>query len=317
VEERVGEFRSASRLEARRNGRHDRRAKFGKELRKFWKVALDDFDELIACCAEFGDLVARSFSAKTNLFAALELLRTRAVQVAWEVRELAEAGYADGAFARWRTLHELAVVAEFLNKFGEDAAERYLKHVHIKNRKVVRDYNECCDRLGYPRISQTEVDKAEETKQELIKRYGPDFGNEWGWAADACRIPSPSFFDLRRAAGYAHWKAHFGMANHGVHAGPHGVLFRLGHPLNATPVPLSGPSLVGLGTPIDTTAGSLMHVTFSFASALRQGRSEDAELELELRSRMQFIASLASEIQDEILRTSKLVQSEFGEEQSG
>jgi hypothetical protein len=32
---------------------------------------------------------------------------------------------------------------------------------------------------------------------------------------------------------------------------------------------------------------------------------------------MQFIASLASEIQDEILRTSKLVQSEFGEEQSG
>lgn len=313
VQDRVQQLRKAERLKLRRKRRESRAKRIRGRLNRYWRDALDSLGELVATCAELGDLVMRAHAADTNLFRALELLRTRAVQIGWEVLELASAGYADGAYARWRTLHELAVVSEFLKKFGEDAATRYLEHAHIKNRKVIREYNECCNRLGYTPVPQTEIDRSDEVKDQLLRRYGPDFGNNWGWAAEACGVPDPSFFDLRQAAGYAHWKAHYGMANHAIHAGPHGVFFRLGHPLNSDPLPLPGPSLVGIGTPLDAAAISVMHVTFSFISAVRTEPGGDLDQELEITSSIQFIADLASQIQEQVLQASQVVEDEFGD----
>jgi hypothetical protein len=317
VAERVEELSRHDRLKLRRERREQRVQQFRERLRQFWLDSLDSFEEFVASCAELGDLVAREYAKETNLCAALELLRTRAVQIGWEVHALASAGYADGAYARWRTLHELAVVTEFLRKFGEDVATRYLEHAHIKNRKVIREYNECCTQLGYPPIPETEINSSEDMKNEVVARYGPDFGNEWGWAADACSNSDPSFFDLRRVSGYAHWKAHYGMANHAIHAGPHGVLFRLGHPLNSEPLPLSGPSLIGIGTPLDAAAGALMHTTFSFVGALQTEPDGDLDLGLEVTSSIQFIAAIAGQLQQHVLRESKVVQKHFQDENSG
>lgn len=244
IRDRVAELESADRMAQRKRRRAGRRLGFRRRLMRCWGDALDTLEELVATCAELGDRVAGAHHADSQLFSALELLRNRAVQVGWEVHTLASLGYADGAYARWRTLHELAVVSEFLREFGEDTATRYFEHAQVKNRRVIHEYNECQARLGYPRIPQGDVDHGERVKEQLLYRYGCDFGNEWGWAAEACGKRNPKFFDLREKVGYGHWKAHYGMANHAVHAGPHGVLFRLGHPLNSNPLPLSGPSSV-------------------------------------------------------------------------
>ena len=56
---------------------------------------------------------------------------------------------ADGAMARWRTLDEIAVVSFFVQKHGEDLAERYTVHQHIESWKAAERYNECRERLGY------------------------------------------------------------------------------------------------------------------------------------------------------------------------
>lgn len=306
VAERVEQLNNSDRLKLRGERREHRLKEFGGRLRHFWLNSLDSFEELVASCAELGDLVAREYATPTNLFAALNLLRTRAVQVGWEVHTLASAGYADGAYARWRTLHELAVVTELLKKFGEDVATRYLEHACVKNRKVLRDYNECCEQLGYPPISEAEIVRSEEVKNQLIARYGSDFGNDWGWAADACEKGDPSFFDLRRKSGYAHWKAHYGMANHAIHAGPHGVLFRLGHPLNSDPLPLSGPSLIGIGTPLDAAAGALMHTTFSFVGAVRTEPDPNLDLGLEVTSSIALISANFEQLQGHVLQESKV-----------
>lgn len=311
VAERVEQLRNPDRLKLRRERREHRLKEFGERLRHFWLDSLDSFEELVASCAELGDLVAREYATQTNLCGALELLRTRAVQVGWEVHTLASAGYADGAYARWRTLHELAVVTEFIRKFGEDVATRYLEHAHVKNRKVLREYNECCQQLGYPPISEAEIDRSEEVKNQIVARYGPDFGNDWGWAAEACRKGDPSFFDLRRESAYTHWKAHYGMANHAIHAGPHGVLFRLGHPLNSDPLPLSGPSLIGIGTPLDAAAGALVHTTFSFVGAVRTEPDPNADLGLEVTANITLISAIVGQLQEHVLRESGVVREQF------
>lgn len=311
---RVAELCNQERLNTRKGRRRKRVSGFRHRLLHRWGDALDALEELIATCAELGDQVGSAHATQTQLFAALELLRTRAVQVAWEVHSLARAGYADGAYARWRTLHEIAVVSEFLRLFGEDVATRYFEHAHIKNRKVMREYNECQERFGYPPIPQSEIEQSEQARQELLRRYGEAFGEEWGWAAEACGKAKPSFFDLREAAGYQHWKAHFGMANHAVHGGPHGVLFRLGHPLNSDPAPLSGPSLVGLGDPIDAASISLMHTTFSFVSAVRSQSERDTELtlELEITAAIKLIPMLADRVAVKATQASRAIEKEFG-----
>lgn len=64
-----------------------------------------------------------------SLFAVLHELHARACQVAGAILVLLKAGYADDAFARWRTLHEIVVVSSFILKYREqNAAAKYQEH---------------------------------------------------------------------------------------------------------------------------------------------------------------------------------------------
>jgi hypothetical protein len=286
----------AGRLPRRKRRRSARVASFERALHQVWGEALATLEELIASCAELGDLTAQLHAEKTELFFVLELLRTRAYQVAWEVHTLAASGYADGAYARWRTLHEIAVVTEFLRKNGNPAAVAYLEHAQIKNRKIFREYSECQVELGYEPIPECDIEAAEQKKRGIIEKYGETFAKDYGWAAPFCESKEPSFVDIRKASGYGHWKAHFGMANHAVHAGPHGVLFRLGHPIGSKPAPLIGPSLVGLCTPLHATSISLMYATFSYVMQFRDSPRESITQALSLTARMKYIQQLSSRV---------------------
>jgi hypothetical protein len=56
-----------------------------------------------------------------------------------------------------------------------------------------------------------------------------------------------------------------------------------------------------------------MHVTFSFISAVRTEPGGDLDQELEITSSIQFIADLASQIQEQVLQASQVVEDEFGD----
>lgn len=317
VEERKQELRRSARLNNRRRRRASRISDFQHRIDEIWSEVFVTYEEAVATCAELGDTVAELAGSDSKLFYVMNLLRNRSVQVAWEVRALAGAGFADGAYARWRTLHELAVVSEFLKQNGEDVAVRYLDHAAIKSRKIIRECNECCGRLRYQPIPQSKIDEAEERKNELLEKYGNNFKNEWGWAAEACGKANPTFFDLRKHVDYPHWKAHFGMANHAVHAGPHGVLFRLGHPLGSRPSALSGPSLVGLGTPLDAATITLMHATFSFSTCFpARGEAESLEAGVETLALMKLITTFADDIQEQVVIASASIEEQFGVDKS-
>ena len=65
---------------------------------------------------------------------ALCMIYARACQVFLEIFHLVRLGFADGAFARWRTMYELSVVAHFIRENGEEVAKSYVEAADTENR---------------------------------------------------------------------------------------------------------------------------------------------------------------------------------------
>lgn len=197
----------------------------------------------------------------------LTRLHARACQITEEVTCLLAAGLADGAIARWRTLHEIAAVAFLLRESGEQLARRYTEHQVIESYRVAMEYQECCEDLGYEPMSGEEVKEMERAREELLQSYGRDFDSPYGWASEAVGKGRPTFRDIEKAVGIHHFRAHYRMASHNIHANPKGVFFRLGL-IKEARVLLAGPSDAGLAEPGQSSAISLMQVTTA-ASLLR------------------------------------------------
>ncbi len=71
-----------------------------------------------------------SFEEKKYSYWALTNIHGRACQVYLEVLCLVENGFADGAFARWRTLYELGIIGDFIHSYGEPVAKAFLEQAN-------------------------------------------------------------------------------------------------------------------------------------------------------------------------------------------
>lgn len=67
------------------------------------------------------------------LLNALSMIHGRACQQFLEITFLLKAGFADGAYARWRSLYELSIITEFISNAGEKMAESYCNAVSNEN----------------------------------------------------------------------------------------------------------------------------------------------------------------------------------------
>jgi hypothetical protein len=132
-------------------------------------------------------------TSKAYKFEVLRRLHARACQVANEVMVLLKSGFAEGAHARWRTLHEISVFANIISHHNDDLAERYLLHKIIERYKSVELYQENCSKLGFEPLTDVEVETLREQSTQLIARYGQEFENENGWAAVALTKKSHFF----------------------------------------------------------------------------------------------------------------------------
>jgi hypothetical protein len=64
-------------------------------------------------------------------------LLVRACQVTDEILCLLENGFAGGAMARWRTRHEIAVVAAVILQHSDEISKRYLAHQHVESKRAM------------------------------------------------------------------------------------------------------------------------------------------------------------------------------------
>lgn len=237
---------------------------FEQRLNKLWRKPFDLLEMFLVMSYEAGEAFneeMRPEAAKSNdlVFDALTRLHARGCQIAGEILTLLRSGYAAGAHARWRTLHEIAIVAFFIKQHGNKVAERYILHNDIESYKALLEYKKHSSALGYPSCTKEEVEKAITLRNQLCKKFGKSFSNNYGWAAEVLKNPDPSLSDLEERVNLDHLRPFYRMASHAVHANPKGITFNLGL-LGTEGVLLAGPSNVGMADPGHATAISLQQV---------------------------------------------------------
>lgn len=239
---------------------------FESNLHNVYSEAFDLLEMLIAISLEAGDsfnndLRNEASSANDYVFEVLTRLHARACQIAYEILILLKSGLADGAHARWRSLHEISVTAFFISTNGNDIAERYLLHNEIESYKAAKIYQENCAGLGYEPLSEEEVAELKDIHDGLIRRFGNNYRFDYGWASVVTKRDRPTFRDIEKSAGLEHLRPYYKMACDNVHANPRGLFFKLGLYPESGDILLAGPSNVGLTDPGQLTALSLAQIS--------------------------------------------------------
>lgn len=245
---------------------------FEQRLDGDWKKPFDLFEAFLVLAFEAGDEFNNEFGkdetkAGNYVLEALTRLHARACQIASEVLVLLKIGFADGAHARWRSLHEIAVVASFIKTHGNEVAERYLLHDNIESYKAATLYQKYYQALGDEPISQDEYDSVKAVRDKLVGRFGSSYKNNYGWASSALNKDDPTFSDIEEDSGLDHLRPYYKLASHNVHANPKGVMFRLGLLGNTQNILLAGPSNFGFTDPAQGTAISLGLITVTLLTS--------------------------------------------------
>jgi hypothetical protein len=241
---------------------------FERRLQKAWAKPLNLFEALWVACAEVGPGLSAVWpwgaSADDDLvFDVLRRLQARGCEVAGEVHTLLRSGYASAAHARWRTLHETAVTAYFVAEHGRDVAEQYRLHEYVEAWAAADKYQKHCARLGQPPHTAQEMAAFKAARDEVVSRFHPRFGDQYGWAAAALgrlTMPRVGFVEIEKAVKMDHWRPYYQMASHPVHANPKAITFSLGR-LRGDNAILTGPSMFGLTDPCHAAAIALMQLT--------------------------------------------------------
>ena len=273
---------------------------FRDRLQLRWCKGLDPLRMLLTCAREinenFFDKLQRS-KAKTGLLRrhVLILLHMRACQTTMEIVSLLENGLADGAFARWRTLYEIGVVASLIDVHGDDIAQRYLDHDCVAMKRSLENALKHDDANSVPPVSKRIQGEIIRDYNEVISKYGPHFNSNYGWASHHLCIKNPTFQELEVAAGGDALPPTYKWASFKVHAGVSGLLRNLGD-LSDELHTLLGASNAGIEEPAVNTAYSLTQVT-----SLLYGNSNKLEDMIELAA----ICKLRDRVTNECARAAR------------
>lgn len=248
-------------FESRREGDLTR-SDFENGINRHWGHAIDLLWMLLELCRQHGnDFSARAHRSRKerHLREALVLLHARGCQVAGEIIILMVGGYADGALARWRTLHEINMTALFLTGHGDDLAERYLHHAVVEAYDAMEEFLRTYELLGYARPSKRSIARVKGAYDKAIKKYGKSFGARYGWAKGYLKKGGAGFRQIEEDAGQAAMRSHYKMACYSVHAGAKSVAFRLG--IETPGIHIAGASDSGLEEPGQNLAHTLTQLT--------------------------------------------------------
>ena len=275
------------------------RLAFEERLEAIWRRPIDLLDLFIHLSTEAGTDFNSAFreeavSSGDAVFEALTKLHGRACQVAKEILTLLRSGFADGAHARWRTLHEIAVVACLIGEHGQDLAERYLLHQTIEQYKLACQYQKHYAALKHEPLSQEEFDELKESRDHLVEKFGAPFKRDYGWAASV--IDNPTMSELEEKADLDHWRPYYKMASDNVHPNAHGAYYRLGLASHQGSMILAGPSNEGLADPGHATSISLLQVTLALLSTEADVDSPDMRPNLDCIVVSHILQSLSDEI---------------------
>lgn len=159
-------------------------------------------------------------------FTAMLHIHGRALQQFLEIIALMKNGFADGAYARWRSMYELTIISSFITEHGENVARSFIES------------SETEDRYEWARASKIfPKSKKYVSFNDIQKR---------------CTINSEV------------WRYQYDLANKTIHASPQGTFARLGNMSEGEGVMAVGRSDYGVTTPAEHSAISLAQITTMF-----------------------------------------------------
>ncbi|NWE48046.1 DUF5677 domain-containing protein [Pseudomonas gingeri] len=255
---------------------------FKARLFETWKEPLTRLDSLIYMSMEIVEEINTALRTphrkNSTKLDTTTRLHARSVQVASEISHLLKGGFADGAMARWRTLHETTVILKFIAEGDEDLAERFSDYQKIQRLSSAHKYN-ANNILNFEEITEEDIDKFTSEQNEILEKYEPYFKNKFGWAIKALNKPAKSntkadFIDIEKYTDLNFLRNHYSFANQYVHAGIDSIGYKLGTSMSRLDLLLTGPSNEGLFEPIQCTSLSLFHS----ASALIHAFPDDDRL---------------------------------------
>jgi len=232
-----------------------------------------------------------------NLFYVLRKLHSRSISIAEEVLRLIEAGYADGAFARWRSLHEIACTAQFIQQNGEETAQRFLDYRAIDDYHEMQALQKHHEILNMQPLEENKMEKVEERRNELIDKYGSGFDSTQGWA-DLDLDGFTSFRSIEEEAGLNYFRPIYKWASDQVHSDTKGATYSLSTTLSEDIDVTSGPSNTGFTDPAQYAIMSLKEVT-------------DALLQLDFGTEQYLFSRVADTLEYEIPRVFHEVEQEI------
>jgi len=227
---RAAAGRELQRLQARAptlRAEHEKQKKLlASRIVEIWGSALDLYQHALLESQQLARRIVRaSKSASPNIRRTHLGLFGRTLLTASEVLDLLRSGHGHGAYARWRTLFELAAFAEFIKAKGADAANRYVDHYAIGTLRYLTTRWPSLGTQGCTAPPETTrlFQRLTAERARLEQVYGKPFSKELGWASkwipDRVTIQSiVAAVDLPRV------KPEYQLASNYVHAGGRGSL---------------------------------------------------------------------------------------------
>ncbi len=240
-------------------------AGFEERLRQRWGKGIEFLQMMITISRETGaELLSRYYADQPTeidiRFMLLLRLHARACQVMEEIVCLLESGLADGAMARWRTLHELSVVCAVIADGDRDLTERFIRHETIDQWGELKEYEEAHPNQLPSKAESRRRAALRADYDSLTTKYGKPFAGLYGWAAHHLKNNKPTFKDLQAWADKAGERSIYKLASANVHAGARGTLSRLTSMKSARDL-IPGRSNAGLDEPGRNSAFSFTQIT--------------------------------------------------------
>jgi len=198
------------------------------------------------------------------VMAALAHIFPRALLVSQEIICLLKGGFPDGALARWRSLHELAVTAMYIAKHGEAAAVPYLLSFHFAARRAAHQMNEHSERAKIGRFSREELKEFDArcagAEEILGRKIEKDKYGEW----PAITRTHTNFAAIEKDVEMDHWRPLFKWASTHTHAHHRPIDKLLGMAEAGKEAHLVGASNSGFVDPFQMTAITLAQITTTY-----------------------------------------------------
>jgi Family of unknown function (DUF5677) len=160
---------------------------------------------------------------------AVRLLFVRAYVTAGEILALVRTGFGNGAVARWRTMHEVEVLATLLAAAEDDTVRRYGDYLAYETWRTLETYERHHEELGWEPLPPEDMKEISERGQDVRREYRGSLARssyEWARRELADGLPelkggeiNVELRHLEEHVGLTARRALYELANDAVHAG--------------------------------------------------------------------------------------------------